>query len=78
MLKGGCALVSREELRSWIIDVREAQEYSYDYKDSILERVLTKMQNELNSQMKEVTHIEVNASGETKYELSEWRQAFNE
>ena len=67
ILNGQYVLVEREELESWMVDVRAAHEWSYDDDYTILERLLTKIQNQLNSQMKEIKTIETNASGETKY-----------
>ena len=71
---GYYVLTERKQVESWMIDIREAQGYSQDKDFNILEEVLTKMQNELNSQYKEITSIEQHSSGETKYGLSEWKQ----
>ena len=54
VLNGQYVLVERSELRSWQVDAREAQGHSNADAYDILERVITKMQNQLNCEVKRI------------------------
>ena len=54
VLNGQYVLVERSELQSWLVDVREAQGDSHGYVYCILERVIPKMQNQLNCEVKRI------------------------
>ena len=61
ILNGQYVLVERSELRSWQVDVREAQGHSNADAYHILDRVIIKMQNQLNCEM---TTIDEDNAGE--------------